>query len=802
MYAHIALPLPLDDIFTYLVPEEMTASAEPGRRALVPFGPRILTGFITGISEDPGDIPLSSIKPLHEIIDDEPIFDKHMYDLCKWAADYYICSVGEVLKTAMPYGSMAKSRIIVNLNPDMEDNLDVAGRAGEIIELLRGISGLPLSTLERRAGGKIRKIVKSLEKRGVLTLTREIKPAAVKPKTERYVKLTGDFTGKISKKAHKQRECLQILQKYPEGTPLSELIERYGFSRGIINSIVNSDLALYEDIEVARLSHILKQEDTKVDHTLTEDQKKAISEILTEAGSVSPRPVLLMGVTGSGKTRVYIELAKKMIAIGKGAIILVPEISLTPQTTRFFTSVFPGRVAVIHSAMSPGERFDSWHIIKKGDVDIVIGPRSAIFAPLKNLGIIIVDEEHDSSYKQTDTSPRYNARDLSVVRGNSLGISVVLGSATPSMESWHNVSSGKYILSTLPNRVGEHPLPEIEIINMKDERASGNMSDISSKLRDEIHEKISRAEKCIILINRRGYSSSICCRACGYILTCPDCESGLTFHSTKNLAICHLCGYEQIVMEHCPECGSAKMFFRGRGTQRVEKELENIIGNQQIIRMDSDTTSMHDGHFKLLDEFINGPYPLLVGTQMVSKGLDIHDVTLVGIVSADMSLFLPDFRAFERTFQLISQASGRAGRGKNPGKVIIQTFYPDHYAICSAAMNNFTSFAEIELNSRKELNYPPFSRLILVEMHSENLQELKSSAEKVKEYLAVSSREKAEILGPVEAPIPKVRGKYRIQILIKSGKNIHFKKILRQALKLFSSETDAFYIDVDPIDMI
>ena len=480
----------------------------------------------------------------------------------------------------------------------------------------------------------------------------------------------------------------------------------------------------------------------------------------------------------------------------------MPEISLTPQTARFFTSVFLEKVAVLHSAMSPGERYDMWRHIHDSTHNVVIGPRSAIFAPLHNPGIIIVDEEHDTSYKQTDISPRYNARDVAVVRGNMLGIPVVLGSATPSMESWHNVSTGKYVISTLSQRVESKPLPDVITVNMKDERASGNYSAISALLREKLSETLHEGEKSIVLINRRGFASSIHCRDCGYILTCPDCEVGLTYHSSKGLAVCHWCGHKQLVLEHCPECGSIKMLYRGMGTQKIEKELEKISGGDSIIRMDSDTTRIHNGHFKLLEEFNKGRSSILLGTQMVSKGLDIPEVTLVGIISADLALFLPDFRAFERTFQLITQVAGRAGRGETHGTVILQTFTPDNYAIKAASKQDYESFAAIELNAREELNFPPFSRFILIEISSEDLRNLKKLSENIAGYLLKNAPEGAEVMGPVDAPIARRKGKYRMHILIKSSKTPRLQRLIRHAMDNVHKGRETIDIDVDPIDLM
>jgi primosomal protein N' (replication factor Y) (superfamily II helicase) len=815
-YALIAIPIPVKTVFTYLIPPKFISSAETGRRALVPFGKRILTGFIVGITDSPGDVPAAKIKAIHDIADDVPVFDNHMLEFCRWTAEYYMCSLGEVLKTAMPHGTMIKSKVIVRLEespPELVSTLSPFQQT--VLDTLAEKKKMPLKTLERAIGKNISAAIRALEKKGYVTLKTVIETPSVRPKTERYVKITTNDEKSdqdvprakkiptLPKRAKQQIKCLAVLEKHPDGIPLSELLERYSFSRGVVNALVDSGHAEYMEIEITRRSKLLDQENVKADHPLTSEQKRSFREIMKQVNAKTPKHVLLKGVTGSGKTRVYIEIVKEMIKQDRGAIILVPEISLTPQTTRFFTSVFPDNVAVLHSAMSPGERYDMWRHIHDGTYNIVIGPRSAIFAPVQSPGIIIVDEEHDSSYKQSDTAPRYNARDIAVVRAGLLGIPAVFGSATPSMESWHNAKTGKYVLSELNNRVEAKPLPEIVTVNMKDEKAAGNYSALSLILREELEQLSTRGEKAIILINRRGYASSVHCKKCGYILACPNCAVGLTWHSSKGLAVCHVCGHNQLILENCPECGETDLQYRGMGTQRVEKELAMIAGEDAIVRMDSDTTSAHDGHFKLLTEFrTSEKSSILLGTQMVAKGHDIHEVTLVGIISADLSLFIPDFRAFERTFQLVTQVAGRAGRGDNPGKVILQTYDPDNHAISAASRQDFESFAEIELAGREELDFPPFSRLILIELQSEQLTPLKYVAQQIADFLAEHLPEKTELLGPEEAPIARRKGKHRQHILIKTRNPNFMKPLIESAVEAFARGKEDVFVDVDPVDLV
>lgn len=801
LYASIAMPLPLNTPFTYRVPPEMIPFAETGRRALVPFGPRLLTGFILGVSENPGDLAPERIRDIQDIPDDEQVFDRHMLELASWVSDYYLSSVGEVLKAAMPSGTMVRSRVRVYLDEARAATIELTGNQAETADYLRKHGPSLLRNMQGALGGWAAGAVRALERKDLVRMEREMTAPTARMKTERYVRPVEGSEATLSSRARKQAECLEALRAHPEGLPVAEFVERYGFSRGLLNALSDAGLAQYEEVEVLRRSKMLDQESTRTDHPLTPAQVECLRLISAECEGGNPRPTLLQGVTGSGKTRVYIELVRAALERGKGAIVLVPEIALTPQTVRFFTSVFPGRVAVLHSAMSPGERFDMWRLIHEGDCDVVIGPRSAVFAPLAAPGVIIVDEEHDHSYKQTDTAPRYHARDVAVVRGKLLGIPVVLGSATPSLESWHNARTGKYLLARLPERVDSRPLPEVAVVDMRTEREAGNYSSLSTILRDELDLRLTRGEKSIILMNRRGFATGIRCKACGYALVCPDCATGLVWHASRRLAVCHLCGHERIVLQHCPACGSEDMSFTGRGTQRVELELANAYEKNGVIRMDSDTTQAHDAHFRLLEEFRNGPARILLGTQMVGKGLDIPEVTLVGVIAADASLSIPDFRAAERTFQLITQVAGRAGRGQVSGKVVVQALTPDHYAVETACRQDYESFASIELQAREEADFPPFSRLILLELSSEDSASLTERANELTAWLTENAPPETEALGPVEAPIARVRGKHRMHILLRTHRIAAARTLVRHALEHHSGP-ETVSADVDPVDMM
>ncbi len=800
-FVSVALPLPIESAFTYSVPPELVPRAETGRRVLVPFGQRILTGFIVGVSHDPGDVPPDRIKPAQDIPDDEPVVDHGMIALAEWIADYYLSSTGEALKAAVPAGSLVRSRIRVHAEaPPLSGGLTPFH--ARILDHLHEHGPALMRNLERTFGRDTAGAVRSLARRGAVRLEREMTAPAARVKTERRViPVPSEEIPAFPARARKQAECLAALNSHPGGIALAEFLERYAFTRGVVNALVEAGRAVYEEAEVTRRAAIPDGSGIRSDHPLTPAQEDAIRIVRAEALSNVPRPVLLYGVTGSGKTRVYIELVRDALERRKGAVILVPEISLTPQTARFFSSAFPGRVAVFHSAMSPGERLDAWRLIREGSLDVVIGPRSAVFAPLSDSGVIIVDEEHDHSYKQTDSNPRYHARDVAVVRARMLGIPVVLGSATPSLESWKNALGGKYVLARLPERVESRPLPAVVCVNMREERKEGNLSSLSIRLREELTSRAIRGEKSIVLINRRGYSTGVVCRSCGHVVSCPDCAAGLVWHASKRLAVCHLCGKSRVILKNCPECGADGLVYRGTGTQRIEHDIASAFPDAGIIRMDSDSTTAHDAHHRILEEFRSGPASILIGTQMVGKGHDIPEVSLVGVIAADASLSLPDFRAAERTFQLITQVAGRAGRGDSPGMVVVQTHNPDTPSVAAACSHDFESFAKTELAERRELDFPPFVRLVLIEISGENHDTALARAKEAASFLAGRIPDGVESFGPIEAPIPRVKGRHRFHILVKSRRSAALRPILRELAGAFRGP-ETITVDIDPSDLM
>ncbi len=533
------------------------------------------------------------------------------------------------------------------------------------------------------------------------------------------------------------------------------------------------------------------------------EQAAALADIVVQLDEDKPRPVLLFGVTGSGKTEVYLQAIAYLLEQGRGAIVLVPEIALTPQTVQRFASRFGDRIAVLHSGLSAGERFDEWHRIRSGEAVVVIGPRSAIFAPVHKLGLIVVDEEHEPSYKQ-DESPRYNARDIAVMRGHLEQCAVVLGSATPAMESWQNVARGKYLLSRLTRRVANRPMPVVQVVDMRMEAAAaGHVQIFSGVLLEALQLRLDRGEQSILFLNRRGYANSLLCPACGAVAECEQCSVAFTYHKADTCLRCHICGEWQAVPERCPGCGDPAFRYTGFGTQRVEQALKRCFPSARILRMDADVTARKHSHEELLATFKSGRADILLGTQMIAKGLDFPNVTLVGVLSADMSLHKPDFRAAERTYQLLAQVSGRAGRAELPGEVWVQTFSPEHPAVRAAASDGgFEPFAELELAERREGGYPPFAHLSCLTLRGISEERVSYVADTLVAELSKLAPG-AQVSKACPAPLSRAKGYYRYQIIVRAASARGVTQPLRQVLLSNPMPEDVtLAIDVDALNMI
>jgi len=753
MLVEVALPVPPARTFLYRAEEALA----PGTRVRVQFGGRRLIGWVVGPAR-PGRRAPDRIRTIERVLDETPSVTPELLALCRWAADYYLASLGIVLRTAVP----------------------------------------TLLTETTRTKDPVRT-------RRVVRIAREL------PSLQQRDETFG--------RARRQRECYEVLEASGGSLDLAHLTDELGFSAAVIRGLVDKELVTLHDEPLVRDPFAAMEPPPPSSHTPTPAQAEAIRRLVAasraavstgvrfetgaddsdpDAGSITqllttsraPLPFLLLGVTGSGKTLVYIELLKEVLRRGRGAIVLVPEIALTPQTVARFRAEFGDVVAVLHSALSDGERYDAWRALRSGERRIAIGARSAIFAPVTDLGAIIVDEEHEASYKQSE-APRYHARELAVVRARLAGAVCVLGSATPSLESWHNANRGKYELLRLPGRVEGRPLPPVRIVDLRrrrdDARRPAGMhggadgahvvsappqdGSLSPVLVEAIHDRLARNEQTILLLNRRGYSTFVQCRSCGAVWHCPQCNVTLTYHRARRRLVCHYCFHEEAPPDRCDRCGSADLAYRGVGTEQVEREVADRFPHARIARMDVDTTSAKWAHHEILQRVEHGELDILLGTQMIAKGLDFPGVTLVGVVNADIAMNLPDFRASERTFQLLTQVAGRAGRGPKGGEVIVQTSLPQHYAIQCAVTHDFEGFAEHELAERRSPPYPPLARLLNVVLSGTDERAVTDVARECAAWLQASLPAQApvELIGPAPCAIDRVRGRWRWHFVLRSG---------------------------------
>ena len=748
-----------------------------------------------------------------DLLDAHPVVSPGMLDLCRWIADYYICPLGEALKTALPAGIHTDSGQRIALAHPVCSPPDgvVSSRQKEVVDFLRSAGPATIRQIERRFGREgIRSAVYGLCRRGVLQSQQTMVAPRVEPKRERTVELIPrdlrwmevEFP-RIERRAPRQADCIRRLWAAGGDLPSAELTSS-GIGSGVLRALADGKIVRFGQREVHRDPYADQAIEPPEDFALTSHQEDALGAIRRSLDDGAFRVHLLHGITGSGKTLVYIHAVRQALDAGRGALILVPEISLTPQTVRRFRAHFGDRVAVLHSALSEGERYDAWRQVREGRRPIVIGARSAVFAPLQNPGLIVVDEEHDTSYKQADPPPRYNARDVAVMRAKMEGIPAVLGSATPSLESYHNAGIGKFRLLSLPERVDARPLPAVTLVDMKKE--GGGI--FSRPLREKVTDRLGKGERIILLQNRRGYAPFIQCTDCGTAIECPNCQVTLTYHSVGRRMLCHYCARTIPSPSACEACGGANLELFGIGTQRVEEALNAQFPEARVLRMDVDTTRRKGAHDRILEAFRKGEADILLGTQMVAKGLDFPGVTLVGVISADTSIHLPDFRAGERTFQLLTQVSGRAGRGEVPGEVVVQTYLPDGEAIQYARGHDFLAFAQFELEGRRSVGYPPFGRMALLLFKGRDEIEVARDAGACAEALRAEAPPDVEVLGPVQAPLSRLRGMYRWQVIIKAASHRKLGVLARQVLGRFGRggrsrrSGVALGIDIDPVSML
>lgn len=714
MLVEVALPVPLARTFTYRIDRPVAA----GTRVRVPFSNRKLIGWVVG---DARPREINRLRDVDRILDDEPSVPPDVLELCRWIADYYVTSLGVVLRGAVP---AVLSEIARN---------DAPVRTQRVLRIVRELPTLSLRD---------------------------------------------DVFGR----ALRQRECYEVLESLGGHADVAHLTDTLGFSAGVLKGLMEKRLAEVSDELVERDPFADIEPPPPTLHRPSAAQQAALDVLIAAARARDEqRPFLLYGVTGSGKTLVYIELLREVVQQqGRGAIVLVPEIALTPQTVARFRAEFGDVVAVLHSALSDGERYDAWRALREGRRRIAIGARSAIFAPVHQLGAVIVDEEHEATYKQSE-APRYHAREVAIVRARAAGAVCLLGSATPALESWHNAQRGKFTLLRLPGRVEGRPLPPVRIVDLRQERKAeraaavprGRPIILSDPLIDELNERLLRREQSILLLNRRGYATFVQCRACGHVWHCEQCNVSLTFHRGRRRLVCHYCLHDEAPPTQCTQCRSDDLAFRGVGTEQVEREVADLFPTARVARMDVDTTSAKWSHHDILERVGSGAVDILLGTQMIAKGLDFPNVTLVGVVNADVAMNLPDFRASERTFQLLTQVAGRAGRGPRGGLVLIQTALPQHYAIQSAVAHDFEAFAERELHERSDPAYPPHTRLANIVVSGLDEREVQDAVEGVAAGALTHMRARAYeqqvvLTGPAPCAIDRIRGRWRWHFLLRT----------------------------------
>ncbi len=825
IHVEVAVPRPIDRTFVYRVPPAMAHAAGPGMRALVPFGRRELIGWIDRIVDAPAR-GVSRVRDVLDLPDDQPVLDDGLLDLCRWVARYYVAPLGLVFRAALPAalsGESAERIAWRGPDPGPEDVSPLEGELGTYLRSRRG--PVRMSTIRRTLGPKQWwPAVRRLAERGCLTIAHEEPEAEPTVVKRTLVKIALELPSlrerdRLFGRAPRQREMFDYLESVGGQAELGHLTTQLGFHRSVVDALAAKGLV--------RTEQEVRSRDPFADGaplppppaplTPTDPQRAAIAAILEAAGRPRPGVFVLQGVTGSGKTLVYIEILKELVLRrGLGAITLVPEIALTPQTVARFREAFGDRVAVLHSGLSEGERYDAWRALRDGHRAIAVGARSAVFAPVARLGAIILDEEHEPTYKQNDPAPRYHAREVALVRADRARAVALLGSATPSLEAWAHARSRRWTLLRLPARVAERPLPPVRLVDLREERRRresapddgfrGGPVVLSAELEAALRGCLDRGEQAILLLNRRGYSSFLQCRACGHVATCPNCSVSLTYHRRPEHLLCHHCSHTQIVPAACPECGSDALAFAGIGTQHVERVLGERFPSARLARMDVDTTSRKWAHQDILSRVERREIDLLLGTQMIAKGLDFPNVTLVGVIHADVAIHLPDFRASERTFQLLTQVAGRAGRGPKGGRVIVQTALPDHYALRHAVTHDYEAFAEREAGERLEPWYPPHCRLANIVFSGPDEATVADAALEVARWLRRQPRaEEVRAVGPAPAPLARIRNRFRWHLLLKAQQAKPLSTTLHRLARRFPparSRGVRIEIDRDPASLL
>ncbi|KTW22153.1 primosomal protein N' [Staphylococcus xylosus] len=763
MIAKVIVDIPsksVDFTFDYIIPSKLQSMVQVGMRVIVPFGPRTIQGYVMQITDKPDDnIDIAKLKEIKEIQDIKPELTEELIQLTEWYNNYFVTKRISMLEVMLPSAIKAKYTKVFSI-------VDVDAVPEELKVKFDKDGQYPYK--EAQYNDDLGQIVPLL-KQGIVSEMTLLSQNVSKKKQRAVSIIEGfDYDSILNslEKSKKQYELYAYLLDERHHTVLLKDLEEMGFSKSSIDTLMRKGFVEKYDAIVERDPFETRVFEQDQKQQLTYDQQEAYKSILESIQAHRQRTYLLHGVTGSGKTEVYLQTIEEVLKSGRQAMMLVPEIALTPQMVLRFKRRFGDEVAVLHSGLSKGERYDEWQKIRDGKASVSVGARSSVFAPFKNLGMIIIDEEHESSYKQEDY-PRYQARDIAQWRSQYHQCPLILGSATPSLETYARAEKGVYELLSLPNRVNQQALPEIEIVDMRTELSSGNRSMFSEQLRKAIQQRLDKKEQIVLFLNRRGYASFMLCRDCGHVPQCPNCDISLTYHKSTDQLKCHYCGHQEVPPNKCPNCESEHIRQVGTGTQRVEELLQEAFQEARIIRMDVDTTSRKGAHEKLLDDFGAGKGDILLGTQMIAKGLDFPNITLVGVLNADTMLNLPDFRASERTYQLLTQVSGRAGRHEKEGEVIIQTYNPEHYAIKDVQANDYTAFFNKEMNYRKMGKYPPYFFLINFTIAHKEMKKVMEASKHIHKILLQHLTDKALVLGPSPAALSRINNEYRFQILVK-----------------------------------
>ncbi len=798
-FCDVALPVPLDQTFTYKLPPAWQSRISVGVRVAVPFAGRKLTGVVVALHDQPP--AEQSLKDVTRILDDEPVLDDRLLRLGRWIAEYYCSPIGEVLKSMLPLTGEVRKQVryvLTALGQDAVGQLALDQTpATQALKLLRERSRSPAYLAAKVPG--VRQSLPALLKRGLIA--EEDYEEEKDPLRAAAGRLRAEFVDRPPegvKLKKGERELLAFLELHPGQHNLAEVRKFVKNASGAARSLARLNLVRLETESPAEVGGF-----ARAVPTLNEHQKGAHGAIEAAIAAGAFRAFLLQGVTGSGKTEVYLRSIESVLAAGKNALLLVPEIALTPAMAGQFFHRFGKQVAILHSAISATERAGQWRRIRTGKARVVVGTRSGVFAPVQNLGLLIVDEEHDGSYKQGEV-PRYHGRDVAIVRAKELGAVAVLGSATPSIESRYNAESNRYTLLRLPERIAQRPMPQVEVVDMRVEfLETKRQATFSRRLLEEMEARLAAREQTMLLLNRRGFSSFMVCRACGERLHCVNCALVLTHHKRDHRMLCHVCGYAEKIPAQCPNCGSEYIQFLGIGSERVEDELHQHFPSAKIGRLDRDVVARKGAFEDVLQQFREGLLDILVGTQMIAKGHDIPNVTLVGVVLADIGLSVPDFRAAERTFQLLTQAAGRAGRGEIPGRVIVQTLSPEHYAVRMAAEQDYEAFYTKETEFRRWLRYPPFAAVANILVRAVKQEEALRMVSQLGFELTPPPKG-IRVMGPAEAPVPRLKNEFRYQILLKAVSRSALRETLGQINRYSEKErwnSTALVIDVDPISL-